>query len=57
MVQAGGPGSNMDFECKEVSAAAVHRQLVEVYENDVMNGQSMQNSVHTLEPNESVRTM
>lgn len=57
MVQAGGPGSNTDFECKEVSAAAVHRQLVEVYENDVMNGQSMQNDVHTLEPNESIRTM
>ena len=57
MVQAGGPGSNTDFECKEMSAAAVHRQLVEVYGNDVINGQSMLNDVHTLEPNESVRTM
>jgi len=41
MVQAGGSGINTDFECKEVSAAAVHRQLVEVYGNDVMNGHSM----------------
>jgi len=43
VVQAGGLGSSTDFECKAVSAAAVHRQLVEVYGNDVMNGQSMAN--------------
>jgi hypothetical protein len=41
VVQAGGAGSNTDFEYKEVSSAAVHRQLAEVYGNDVMNGQSM----------------
>lgn len=40
MVQAGGLSSNTDFEWKAVSVAAVHRQLVDVYGNDVMNGQS-----------------